>query len=151
MKKTNEPVITGFTDLAKQLDFEFSKRQAEIETHMAELKKLTDLFRQEKADFEAIKQELLKEKSEFDSRKLEVEAKLAKIRSDQELTKALNEQAAREKNIIELSNKATNDLADAKLMREDLMKRELALSEKEQNFEQEIKLELVNSFVGGRK
>lgn len=146
MKK---PARTDVYELVKSIDGEFSARQESLDNKASELQVLQDRLAAEKSEFESAQAEFIKEKAGFDVLKAEVDAKLTKIRNDQQLSEDLRAQALTAKTIEEQLKEAREESLLAKLTLDEVAKREAAVSEREKNYREELKKEFAASIFKG--
>lgn len=138
---------TEVSELVKQIENELSARESAVASREDEATQREAALASDRAEFELVKEELLKEKAGFDHLKAEVDAKLAKIRNDQQLSEDLQTQANQAKHIEKV-------LADTKeergLIEHDLKqieKREIAVTEREKNYKEEIAREFATKYL----
>lgn len=148
-KKIITPKRTDIFELATTIDGEFSFRENELKANLDELQIEKDRLAQEKAELELAKESLTKEKADFDLLRVEVDQKYAKIRSDEELTKALNLQADQVKEIDKKLKEVKESEGLTKYNLDEIAKRELALSQKEKIYEQEVAKKFVANIFKG--
>lgn len=146
MKKTAR---TDVFALAKSIDAELSARQASLDAREAELQSMEDRIATEHVSLETSQAELAKQKAGFDALQQEVDAKLAKIRSDEQLSKDIREQAITAKAIEAELKEVKEERGLTQLNLEEIAKREAAVSEREKNYKEELKKEFAASIFKG--
>lgn len=144
MKKTT-PQKQTVADFVQLIDAELNAREAELLKTKEELEAMRDRNAAERLEIEEDRASLEREKADFGVLKSEVDQKFAKIRQDEELSEALRSQAAERKSLDKLAAKAEEDRKLSELNLEELQKRELALSEREKNYKEEIKKEFASN------
>lgn len=148
-QKDTSPKRTDIFALATEIDAQFSSREAELQTSLDILQEEQNALANAKAQFELANEAFIKEKADFGVLRGEVDAKYAKIRADQALTDALREQAIQIKDIEAKLKKTTQERALSEYNLDQVAQRELALSEREQKYKEEVEKKFVGSFFKG--
>lgn len=143
MKKTR----TEVSDLVKQIEAEFSAREAQLSQRESELQEKENKLAAEFSTFETKQNELNREKADFDRLKEEVDAKIAKVRNDQKLSEDLRAQAQQTKDIEKMLKEIKEERGLTEYNLEQVAKRELAVTEREKNYKEEISKEFANRFL----
>lgn len=143
MKKTR----TEVSDLVKQIEAEFSAREAQLSQRESELQEKENKLAAEFSTFETKQNELNREKADFDRLKEEVDAKIAKVRNDQKLSEDLRVQAQQTKDIEKMLKEIKEERGLTEYNLEQVAKRELAVTEREKNYKEEISKEFANRFL----
>lgn len=140
-------IKTDIMDLAKQIDSEISAREVSLDQKEASLQEEKNLLASEKTQLEMDRDSFLKEKADFKRISSEVEQKFAKIRSDEKLSQDLQTQAIQSKEMEEVlkSTKEERGLTEHNLRQ--IEKREIAVTEREKNYKEEISKEFANKFL----
>jgi len=147
MKNTQKK--TDVLDLARAIDAEFSAREVSQNRRDEELQVIQDRTAKERTEVEATQVELAKEKAGFDVLNEEVNAKLAKIRSDEKLSEDLRTQALTDKDIDIKLKDAKEERGLAEILLAEVAKREAKVSEREKNYKEELKKEFAASIFKG--
>ncbi len=138
---------TEVSDLVKQIESEFSAREAQLQQKENDLQEKENRLAAEFSAFETTKSELDKEKADFDRLKSEVDAKMAKIRNDQKLSEDLRVQAQQAKDTEKMLKEIKEERGLTEYNLEQVAKRELAVTEREKNYKEEISKEFANRFL----
>jgi len=138
---------TEVSELVKQIENELSARDASLETREVEVTEREARLASDRAELELTKETLLKEKADFDRLKEEVDAKLAKVRSDLKLTEDLQTQANQAKHLEQVLKETKEERGLSEYNLEQVKKREIAVTEREKNYKEEISKEFANRFL----
>ncbi len=142
--KKNTPQKQTVADFVQLIDNELNSREAGLLTLKEELEAVRDRNASERLQIEEERASLEKEKAQFLTLKSEVDQKFSKIRQDKELSEALKAQADERKALEKIAKQADEDKKLSELNLQELGKRELALSKREEVYRDEIKKELTN-------
>jgi len=145
----NTPKKTDVLNLAREIDAEFSAREVDQNRRDEELQVIQDRTARERTELEAAQVELVKEKAGFDVLSEEINAKLAKIRSDEKLSEDLRTQALTDKDIDLKLKEAKEERGLAEILLAEVAKREAKVSEREKNYKEELKKEFAASIFKG--
>jgi len=145
----NTPKKTDVLNLARAIDAEFSAREVDQNRRDEELQVIQDRTARERTELEAAQVELVKEKAGFDVLSEEINAKLAKIRSDEKLSEDLRTQALTDKDIDLKLKEAKEERGLAEILLAEVAKREAKVSEREKNYKEELKKEFAASIFKG--
>jgi len=145
----NTPKKTDVLNLARAIDAEFSAREVDQNRRDEELQVIQDRTARERTELEATQVELAKEKAGFDVLSEEINAKLAKIRSDEKLSEDLRTQALTDKDIDLKLKEAKEERGLAEILLAEVAKREAKVSEREKNYKEELKKEFAASIFKG--
>ena len=140
----NTPQKQTVADFVQLIDNELNSREAGLLTLKEELEAVRDRNASERLQIEEERASLEKEKAQFLTLKSEVDQKFSKIRQDKELSEALKAQADERKALEKIAKQADEDKKLSELNLQELGKRELALSKREEVYRDEIKKELTN-------
>ena len=138
---------TEVSELVKQIENELSARDASLETREVEVTEREARLASDRAELELTKETLLKEKADFDRLKEEVDAKLAKVRSDLKLTEDLQTQANQAKHLEQVLKETKEERGLIEYNLEQVKKRKIAVTEREKNYKEEISKEFANKFL----
>jgi len=140
MKKT----ITSVSDLVEQIQKELSDRSVMLDEREDEVKTREDAIPAQRASLELDIASFEKEKADFEPLRSEVDGKFNKIRADEKLSKDIIAQALEAKQI----EKNLRDIREERMLTdiqlEEMTKREVALSKREQESEDAFKKDLVD-------
>ncbi len=143
------PARTDVYEVVKTIDGEFTARQQSLDHQAEELQVLQDRIAAEKVELEAAQEALAKEQAGFAALRAEVDGKIAKIRSDEKLSEDLRAQALAAKQMERELKEAKEEHGIAQLKLEEVAKRELAVSEREKNYKEELKKEFAATLFKG--
>lgn len=140
--------MSQFQDFAKQLEVQYGVLVAEVESDKAKIK--AEKERQAKKALELDEREALVAKSEAELKKqqAEIEPKLSKIRTDQQVSAQMEANAVEREMITEKEKEVDEKLALCALNLEELSKRELALAAEKENYQKKIKMQVAEGLIG---
>lgn len=143
-KKQSQPKAT-VADFVASIDSELNARESGLDNRESELDLLQNSIAKQREELETDIESFSKEKADFEASSEEVLSKLSKIRSDEKLTRDLRDQASYAKILEKKDKDVTEKLALVEIKLEEVAKRELALSQKESNYKEEIKKEFASN------
>lgn len=136
-----------FTQLAAQADSvlqaeheRVSAKEARLEKRASELAALEATLAQREA-------EVVKSEKALQVHEEEVSRKLAVVRRDEEAQRDLQSASAKLDTAQKLEKAASTHKDEVKLMLEDLTRREIALSQREKEYKEEIELEIMRNMA----
>jgi hypothetical protein len=139
--------MSKIQDFASKLEAEVEALKSQYQDKLAELskqeKKIKD--RNAKSKSREIKVELALE--EIASREADVNKKIKKIRSDEEMTARLEEVYAKEDLAKKLNTETKERLAEAKYREEEIAKKQLALQQEKGEYKAKLKQEFVDNLL----
>jgi hypothetical protein len=139
--------MSKIQDFASKLEAEVEALKSQYQDKLAELskqeKKIKD--RNAKSKSREIKVELALE--EIASREADVNKKIKKIRSDEEMTARLEEAYAKEDLAKKLNTETKERLAEAKYREEEIAKKQLALQQEKGEYKAKLKQEFVDNLL----
>lgn len=138
-------------NIASQMEAELNAKEQSIKDRELEVAKEKAELGALKKELEAKRKELVKTEKELSIRQNEVNAGLINIRKDQELSDALASVEVSKDNVKKLLKEANEKDADATMKLELVAKRELALADREREYKDKIKKEIVEGFLKGIK
>ncbi len=145
MKKQTQPQKTTVADFVQSIDSELNAREQALSNREDELNELQNSIASQKLELETSITSFSQEKADFEVNSQEVNAKIAKIRSDVKLSEDLRSQAIERKDIDKKIKEVTEKLALVEIKLEEVTKRELALSKRESEYKEEIKKEFASN------
>ena len=101
------------------------------------------------ASFELGLESFNTEKAGFDALKSEVDQKFSKIRSNNQLSEDLISQASKAKQIEQDLREVKEERALTDIQLQEVLKREYAASERDKNYEEELKKKIAENFLKG--
>jgi hypothetical protein len=139
--------MSKIQDFASKLEAEVEALKSQYQDKLAELskqeKKIKD--RNAKSKSREIKVELALE--EIASREADVNKKIKKIRSDEEMTARLEEVYQKEDLAKKLNTETKERLAEAKYREEEIAKKQLALQQEKGEYKAKLKQEFVDNLL----
>lgn len=144
--KKNTPQKQTVADFVQAIDNELNSREAELLAIKEDLELMRDRVAADRLSVENDRVSLETDKAEFALLKSEVDQKFAKIRQDQELSEALREQANERKALEALAKEAQEDRLLSEINIKEVQKRELALSDREKKYKEEVEKQFVSGF-----
>ncbi len=149
MKKQTQPQKTSVADFVQSIDSELNAREQALSNREDELNELQNSIASQKLELEASITSFSQEKADFERDSQEVSVKLAKIRSDVKLSEDLRSQAVERKDIEKMLKKVAEERALSEYNLEQVAKRELELSQREQKYKEEVEKKFVGTFFKG--
>lgn len=134
-------------ELANKLEAEVEALKSQYEEKLAQLseKEAKIKARDAKSKSREIKADLVAEN--IASRELEVEKKMKKIRSDEEMSARLEEVYQKEEHAKKILKEGNEKLAEAKYREEEIAKKQLELQQERGEYKARIKQEFMDSFL----
>jgi len=139
---------TTFTSLAQEADLlikaeydRLATRESRIETRASELAALEATLSDREGG-------IVRQEKSLQAREEEVERKLAVVRRDEESQRDLDGAVANRLTAEKLAKEAQTARDEAKMLLDELSKRELALSEREASYREEVKQQIATKMLG---
>jgi len=138
-------------NIASQMEAELNAKEKSLKDKELEIAKETTTLKALKKELETKRKELVKADKELTLREKEVINGLTNIRRDTELTEALASVEVSKDNVKKMLKEANEKNADADMKLAEVTKRELALAQKQKEYKDKIKKEIVEGFLKGIK
>lgn len=138
-------------NIASQMEAELNAREQSLKDGQLDLAKDRAEIAAIKKELDAKKKELSKLEKDLEIREKQVQADLANIRKDQELTKSLHDLEVLKEQVKLLNKQAMEKDGDANQKLNEVLQREIALNKKEAEYKDKIKQEIVEGFLKGIK
>jgi len=145
MKKS----VTSVSELVTQIEADLSAKFDSLEIQKEALQERENAFIKQKASFELGLESFNTEKAGFDALKSEVDQKFSKIRSNDQLSEDLISQASKAKQIEQNLKEVKEERALTDIQLQEVLKREYAASERDKNYEEELKKKIAENFLKG--
>ena len=145
MKKS----VTSVSELVTQIEADLSAKFDSLEIQKEALQERERAFIKQMASFELGLESFNTEKAGFDALKSEVDQKFSKIRSNDQLSEDLISQASKAKQIEQNLKEVKEERALTDIQLQEVLKREYAASERDKNYEEELKKKIAENFLKG--
>jgi chromosome segregation ATPase len=149
MNKTTKEPKTTVADFVKSIDAKLNAREEELESRENVLKAMQDTIKKQREELSASIEAFEKQKADFAVASADVQAKMDKIRNDEQLTQALKEQANERKEIEKMLAENTEAVASAEQKLKEVADRERKLSEREKELKEKLEKDLLKNFFKG--
>ncbi len=137
-------------DFIDQLDTQLNRREADLDAKERTISEREEVCNKQEMSFTDRQIEVERAERELEFKKAEVEISVSKVRSDSDLSDALRTQAEDMKLMVAIQKDVTEQKALTDIQLEEIMKREKALSVREETYKEEVENKIAKSFLNIR-